>query len=91
MDKATQKSEPFIPDCTAPTGPSCRVSVFSKSEFTPHAISDVTLKVQHVFKAQIVIEQWRNHDHTKPSHNTLGRRPPASETVVTIDRTPIMH
>ncbi|TRD13879.1 IS3 family transposase [Palleronia caenipelagi] len=42
-------------------------------------------------EAQILIEEWRKHYNTKRPHSALGYRPPAPETVVTMDRRPIMH
>ena len=42
-------------------------------------------------KAQILIEQWRTHYNTKRPHSALGYRPPAPETIVQMDQTPVMH
>jgi len=40
---------------------------------------------------QILIEQWRRHYNTKRPHSALGYRPPAPETIVHMDQTPVMH
>lgn len=42
-------------------------------------------------EAQIVIEQWRRHYNTVRPHSALGYKPPAPETIVTMDQRPIMH
>jgi transposase InsO family protein len=42
-------------------------------------------------EAQIIIEEWRRHYNTKRPHSALGYRPPAPETVVQMDQTPVMH
>ena len=42
-------------------------------------------------EAQIIIEEWRKHYNTKRPHNALGYRPPASDTILTMDQRPIMH
>ncbi|WP_338273376.1 IS3 family transposase [Roseicyclus marinus] len=42
-------------------------------------------------EAQILIEQWRRHYNTKRPHSALGYRPPAPETIVPMDRRPVMH
>ena len=42
-------------------------------------------------EAQIVIEQWRRHYNTRRPHSALGYRPPAPETIVPIDRRPVMN
>jgi len=42
-------------------------------------------------EAQIIIEEWRRHYNTKRPHSALGYRPPAPETIVTMDRVPVMH
>ncbi|WP_281283566.1 integrase core domain-containing protein [Palleronia caenipelagi] len=42
-------------------------------------------------EAQILIEQWRKHYDRKRPHSALGYRPPAPETVVPMDRRPVMH
>ncbi|EAQ47199.1 transposase orfB [Roseobacter sp. MED193] len=42
-------------------------------------------------EAQIMIEQWRKHYNTKRPHSALGYRPPAPETITSMDHRPIMH
>ncbi|NOE24865.1 IS3 family transposase [Ruegeria sp. HKCCD6157] len=42
-------------------------------------------------EAQILIEQWRRHYNTKRPHSALGYRPPAPETIISMDRRPTMH
>lgn len=42
-------------------------------------------------EARIIIEQWRRHYHTVRPHSALGYRPPAPETIIPMDQTPIMH
>ena len=42
-------------------------------------------------EAQILIEQWRTHYNTKRPHSALSYRPPAPETIVHMDQTPVMH
>ena len=42
-------------------------------------------------EAQIIIEEWRKHYNTKRPHSALGYRPPAPETIITLDQRPIMH
>ena len=42
-------------------------------------------------EAQIIIEEWRRHYNTVRPHSALGYRPPAPETIVQMDRTPVMH
>lgn len=42
-------------------------------------------------EAQIIIEDWRRHYNTKRPHSALGYRPPAPETIIQMDQTPIMH
>ena len=39
-------------------------------------------------EAQILIEQWRIHYNTVRPHSALGYRPPAPESIVTIDQRP---
>jgi len=34
-----------------------------------------------------MIEDWRRHYHAVRPHSSLGYRPPASETIVTCDKT----
>ena len=36
-------------------------------------------------EAQMIIESWRTHDNTKRPHSALGYRPPAPETIVTME------
>lgn len=42
-------------------------------------------------EAQILIEQWRKHYNTKRPHSALGYRPPAPETIVRMDQSPVLH
>ena len=42
-------------------------------------------------EAQIIIEEWRKHYNTKRPHSALGYRPPAPETIITMETRPIMH
>ncbi|MEZ5933895.1 MAG: IS3 family transposase [Alphaproteobacteria bacterium] len=42
-------------------------------------------------EAQIIIEDWRKHDNTKRPHSALGYRPPAPETIVTLEQRPTRH
>ena len=42
-------------------------------------------------EAQILIEHWTRHYNTKRPHSALGYRPPAPETIVPMDRRPVMH
>lgn len=42
-------------------------------------------------EAQILIEQWKKHYNTKRPHSALGYRPPAPETIIQMDRSPVMH
>ncbi|WP_170533622.1 IS3 family transposase [Ruegeria atlantica] len=42
-------------------------------------------------EAQILIEQWRRHYNTKRPHSALGYRPPAPETIISMDHRPMMH
>jgi transposase InsO family protein len=44
-----------------------------------------------VREARIVIEQWRVHYNTVRPHSALGYRPPAPESIIPIDRRPLMH
>ena len=39
-------------------------------------------------EAQIIIEEWRKHYNTKRPHSALGYRPPAPETIVSMDQRP---
>ncbi len=42
-------------------------------------------------EAQIVIEQWRVHYNTERPHSSLGYRPPAPETVLTLLPAPLRY
>ena len=42
-------------------------------------------------EAKILIEQWRVHYNTVRPHSSLGYRPPAPESIVTMDQRPRMH
>ncbi|WP_209508270.1 IS3 family transposase [Ruegeria sp. HKCCSP335] len=42
-------------------------------------------------EAQILIEQWRRHYNTKRPHGALGYRPPAPETIISMEYRPTMH
>ncbi len=42
-------------------------------------------------EAQIIIERWRRHYNTRRPHSALGYRPPAPETIVPMDKRPVMH
>jgi len=42
-------------------------------------------------KAEIVIEQWRKHYNTIRPHSALGYHPPAPQTIVQMDQSPVMH
>ena len=42
-------------------------------------------------EAQILIERWRHHYNTVRPHSALGYRPPAPESIITIDQNPTMH
>jgi len=42
-------------------------------------------------EAQIIIEEWRKHFNTKRPQSALGYRPPAPETIVSMDQRPIMQ
>jgi len=42
-------------------------------------------------EAQALIERWRKHYNTKQPHSALDYRPPAPETIVTMQLRPIMH
>jgi transposase InsO family protein len=44
-----------------------------------------------LYEAQILIEQWRRHYNTVRPHSVLGYRPPAPETIISMDRRPLMH
>ncbi|MBT7908504.1 MAG: transposase [Marinovum sp.] len=38
-----------------------------------------------------MIERWRNHYNTVRTHSALVYRPPAPESIITVDQHPIMH
>ncbi len=42
-------------------------------------------------EAQIIIEAWRRHYNTRRPHSALGYRPPAPESIVQMDQTPVMN
>lgn len=42
-------------------------------------------------EAQIIIEQWRKHYNTKRPHSALGYKPPAPESIIPMERKPMMH
>jgi len=42
-------------------------------------------------EAQILIEEWSKHYNTKRPHSALRYRPPAPETIIQMDRRPVMH
>ena len=42
-------------------------------------------------EAQILIEQWRRHYNTVRPHSTLGYRPPAPKSIISMDQRPVMH
>ena len=42
-------------------------------------------------EAQILIENWRQHYHTKRPHSALGYSPPAPETIIPMEQRPAMH
>jgi transposase InsO family protein len=42
-------------------------------------------------EARIVIEQWRRNYNTVRPHSALGYRPPAPESIIPMDRRPLMH
>lgn len=42
-------------------------------------------------EAHMLIEQWRKHYNTKRPQSALGYRPPAPETIVRMDQSPVMH
>ena len=42
-------------------------------------------------EAQIIIEGWRQHYNTVRPHSALGYRPPAPETIVTMDQMPAIN
>ncbi len=42
-------------------------------------------------EAQILTKQWRKHNINGRPHSALGFRPPTPETIVSMDRGPVMH
>jgi putative transposase len=42
-------------------------------------------------EAQILIERWRHHYNTVRPHSALGYRPPAPESIITVDQNPTLH
>ena len=42
-------------------------------------------------EAQIIIEQWRQHYNPKRPHSALGYRPPAPETIIPLQKRPIIN
>ena len=42
-------------------------------------------------EARIIIEQWRQHYIKVRPHSALNYRPPAPESIVSMDRKPTMH
>jgi transposase InsO family protein len=42
-------------------------------------------------EAQILIERWRHHYNTVRPHSALGYRPPAPESIITVDQNLTMH
>ena len=42
-------------------------------------------------EVQILIERWRCHNITVRPHSALGYRPPAPESIITVDQNPTMH
>ena len=42
-------------------------------------------------EAQIVIEEWRKHYKLVRPHSALGYRPPAPESILTVDHKTTMH
>ena len=42
-------------------------------------------------EARIIIEQWRRHYITTRPHSALNYRPPAPESIVSMDPKPTMH
>ena len=44
-----------------------------------------------VNEARVVIEQWQLHYNTVRPHSALGYRPPAPESIIPMDRTPVTH
>ena len=44
-----------------------------------------------ILEARLVTEQWRKHYNAIRPHSALGYRPPAPDTIVQMDQTPVMH
>ena len=42
-------------------------------------------------EAQILIERWPHHYNTVRPHSALGHRPPAPESIITVDQNTTMH
>ena len=42
-------------------------------------------------KAQVLIENWRQHYNTKRPHSALGYRPPAPEAIIPMEQRPTIH
>ena len=42
-------------------------------------------------EAQIIIEKWRKHYNTKRPHSALGYRPPAPQSIITMDQRTVTH
>ena len=42
-------------------------------------------------EAQILIKHWTRHYNTKRTHSALGYRPPAPETIDSMDLSLVMH
>ena len=42
-------------------------------------------------EARILIDRGRRRRNTVRPHSALGYRPPAPETIVPVDRRPVMH
>jgi transposase InsO family protein len=55
--------------------------------------TDITQQLSNrpLREAQILIEQWRIHYNTVRPHSALGYRPPAPQSIVPMDQTPMMH
>ena len=51
----------------------------------------VEVPVVALLEAQVLVERWRNHYNQVRPHSALGYRPPAPETIVQMDQTPVMH
>jgi transposase InsO family protein len=41
-------------------------------------------------ETKVVIEQWRRHSNTVQPHSALGWKPPAPETIVSMDQRSVM-